>query len=78
MDNLWRAEDQRPGGTIGELLREIADGQRPPGHLDKAQNRLNQIRKRVLDWDRPLSRVDRLAAERVIDDLRDAIGRYNP
>ena len=78
MDNLWRPEDQRPGGTIGELLREIANGDRPPRHLDKAQNRLAQLRRRVMDRDNPLSQLDRAAAERVIGDLRDAIGRYNP
>jgi hypothetical protein len=36
---LWRAEDVRPGGTIGELLREVEAGG-PLKHLEKARGRL--------------------------------------
>ena len=72
MNNLWRPQDKRPGGTIAELLREKASGG-PLIHLEKAKGRLAQLIKRVNDLDNPLSSLDRAAAERVINDLKDAI-----
>ena len=72
MDNLWRPQDKRPGGTIAELLREKAAGG-PLIHLEKARGRLTQLIKRVNDHFNPLSIADRAAAERVINDLKDAI-----
>ena len=72
MDNLWRKEDLRPGGTIGELLRESQAGG-PLVHLQKAKDRMAQLINRVNDFSRPLSQSDRAAAERVINDLKDAI-----
>ena len=73
MDNLWRPQDQRPGGTISELLREKIAGLNPPPHLEKAQGRLTQLINRVTDLSRPLSPADREAAERVISDLKYAV-----
>jgi RHS repeat-associated protein len=72
MDNLWRPPDKRPGGTLAELLREKAAGG-PLIHLEKAKGRLTQLIKRVNDHSNPLSKADRAAAERVINDLKDAI-----
>ena len=72
MDNLWRPQDKRPGGTIGELLREKASGG-PLVHLEKAKGRLAQLIKRVQDFLNPLSKSDRAGAERVISDLKEAI-----
>jgi RHS repeat-associated protein len=72
MDNLWRRQDLRPGGTIGELLREAQAGGELV-HLEKAKGRLAQLTNRVNDFSAPLSRSDRAAAERVINDLKDAI-----
>jgi hypothetical protein len=70
--NLWRPQDIRPGGTIGELLREIEAGGELK-HLEKAEGRLKQLIDRVNDTTRPLSKADRAGAERVINDLKDAI-----
>src|SRR5208283_296613 len=70
--NLWRPEDTRPGGTIGELLREYASGG-PLKHLEKAKGRLQQLLQRLKDTSNPLSQADRAGAERVINDLKDAI-----
>lgn len=72
MDNLWRKQDQRPAGTIGELLREAQAGGESV-HLQKAKGRMAQLINRVNDHARPLSSADRRAAERVINDLKDAI-----
>jgi hypothetical protein len=72
MDNLWRPQDVRPGGTIAELLREAQCGG-PLVHLEKAKARLAQLIKRVKDLSNPLSPLDRAAAERVINDLKHAI-----
>ena len=74
MDNLFRPQDKRPGGTIAELLREKAAGG-PLVHLEKAKGRLKQLQNRVNDHSNPLSKSDRSAAERVINDLKDAIKR---
>ena len=70
--NLWRPQDVRPGGTISELLREAEAGG-PLKHLEKAKGRLRQLLDRVNDTSRPLSPADRAGAERVINDLKDAI-----
>jgi len=72
MDNLWRPQDKRPGGTIAELLREKASGG-PLIHLEKAKGRLAQLIARVNDRANPLSKLDRAAAERVTNGLKDAI-----
>ena len=74
MDNLFRPQDKRPGGTIAELLREKAAGG-PLVHLEKAKGRLKQLQNRVNDHSNPLSKSDRSGAERVINDLKDAIKR---
>ena len=70
--NLWRPQDKNPGGTIGELLREVEAGG-PLKHLEKARGRLKQLIDRVSDTTRPLTSSDRAGAERVITDLKDAI-----
>lgn len=70
--NLWRPQDKKPGGTIGELLREVECG-RPLKHLMKAKERLKQLVDRVTDTTRPLTPADRAGAERVINDLKEAI-----
>ena len=70
--NLWRPQDVRPGGTIGELLREVQAGG-PLTHLQKAKERLQQLINRVTDLSNQLSTADRAGAERVITDLREAI-----
>ncbi len=70
--NLWRPQDTRPGGTIGELLREVESGG-PLTHLQKAKERLTSLLNRVNDTANPLSAADRAGAERVINDLKDAI-----
>jgi hypothetical protein len=70
--NLWRPEDARLGGTIGELLPEVEAGA-PLKHLEKAKGRLKQLIDRVNDRANPLSKADRAGAERVINDLKDAI-----
>ena len=44
-----------------------------PGH--QAKERLKQLQERVSDHSRPLSQADREGAERVIDDLKDAINK---
>ena len=72
--NLWRPQDKNPGGTIGELLREVEAGG-PLKHLVKAKGRLKQILDRIADTNNPLSPSDRAGAERVINDLKDAIRR---
>jgi RHS repeat-associated protein len=70
--NLWRPQDKNPGGTIGELLREVETGG-PLVHLEKAKGRLRQLIDRVSDTSRPLTSSDRAGAERLINDLKDAI-----
>jgi hypothetical protein len=70
--NLRRPEDVNPGGTIGELLREVEAGG-PLKHLEKAKGRLQQLISRVTDTSNPLSAADRAGAERVINDLKEAI-----
>jgi hypothetical protein len=70
--NLWRPQDKNPGGTIGELLREVEAGG-PLKHLEKAKGRLKQLLDRIADTNNPLSPSDRAGAERVINDLKDAI-----
>ena len=62
---LFRAEDTRPGGTAGALLR---DG----SHVQKARERANQIDK-ILRRRTDLSDYDRNMAVRVRDELRDAL-----
>ena len=73
MENLWRDEDVRAGGTIGELQREIATGGNLT-HFTKAVGRYNQIYGRLTNRILPqVSRADRIAAERVLADLKDVI-----
>ena len=56
----------------GQTLREVQAGG-PLEHLEKVKGRLKQILDRVTDLSRPLSPADRAGAERVINDLKDAV-----
>jgi hypothetical protein len=69
---LFRPQDRNPGGTAGELLREVVSGG-PLVHLDKAQGRARQLSRLLGDRNHGLGRLDRLGAQRVLDDLRVAI-----
>ena len=64
MDQLFRAEDRYPGGTAEAIRR----GQ---GHIIKGKERVRQLEKIVKG--RPLGDADRATAERVRNDLIDAL-----
>lgn len=69
---LFRDKDLRPGGTAGELLREIEAGGKLT-HLKKAQGRINQLTKILSDPNNGLGKLDRTGAERVLNDLKFAV-----
>jgi hypothetical protein len=74
---IYRAEDKRPGGTAGELRRELDAGLRGRDtHIQKAKERRSQL-NRILRTRTDLSSSDRRMAEHVRDDLSDAIS-YRP
>jgi hypothetical protein len=72
LDELYRPTDKRPGGTAGELRREVQYNLKKE-HLVKAQERVNNLQRIVKE--ESLSRSDRKVAERIISDLRDAINQ---
>ncbi len=72
---LYRSTDKRPGGTAEELRREVQYGRNIKGHLFKAEQRLQGIKNRIADSQNPLPRDELKAAERVMNDLRDAINK---
>jgi hypothetical protein len=71
MDELYRTKDQRPGGTAGELRREFFSGRDTSGHLQKANERITNLQRIIKE--EKLSKLDRDAAARVINDLRNTI-----
>jgi hypothetical protein len=69
---LWRDGDKTPSGTAAKLREEVLGGSKLE-HLQKAENRLTQLIKRVNDKTNQLSSLDKTSAEKVINDLKDAI-----
>ena len=73
-EQLWRDEDDRPGGTAGELLREVANGDgNNSRHYTKALERITQLTDIIRRHGDNMSRLDRKSAEQVIHDLRFAV-----
>jgi len=70
---LWRDQDRKPGGTPGELMREVEAGDLNPRHLTKAKDRVNQLRAVLSDRNISMSRLDRKTDEGVMNDLRAGI-----
>jgi hypothetical protein len=76
-NQLWRPNDTIPGGSAHALRYEVKNGLKLE-HLQKVENRLSEILKRIDHADRgilPLSRTERLTADRVANDLKDAISK---
>ncbi len=72
-NQVFRVQDVNPGGTAGELLREVAAGG-DLTHLTKAKERITNIRNYLTSpAASDLSRLDRQGAERVLADLRYAV-----
>lgn len=70
---LWQQQDQLPDGTVGILCIEIQANPNEQMHFRKAAERLVQITRRLSDLSQPLGSLDRITAERVQQDLRDAV-----
>lgn len=63
-----------PGGSAEMLRKEVVEGN-VLRHLEKCKDRITNLKRILSDPAEIISRVDRNAAERVMRDLRDAIGR---
>jgi hypothetical protein len=71
---VYRKGDRYPGGSAEMLRKEVADG-RTVEHLRKCQDRIKNLQRTLMDSKEIISRADRNAAERLIRDMRDAIGK---
>ncbi len=69
---LWRDGDMLPGGTASMLRWEVARGVKRK-HETKVQERIDQLRHFLGASHGQLSRRDRAQAERVLNDLREAL-----
>jgi hypothetical protein len=72
-NELFQQTDKIPGGTMQILKEEFKNGMYYKGHLTKAESRLTQITKRLMDNNNPLSRTDYETAQNVQRLLREAI-----
>lgn len=78
---LYQDSDRLPGGTSGALLLEATEpgkwrdreGELQPQHLIKANERIVQIERVLVDQKNTISPQDREIAKRVQDDLRAAV-----
>jgi filamentous hemagglutinin len=72
LDEIYRPTNKGPGGTAGELRREVEQGLNKQ-HLTKAEERITNLNRIIKE--ESLSRDDRKTTERIISDLRDAINK---
>ncbi len=70
---LYRTHTRIPGGTAGAVRQEVRTGERIGGksHIRKAIERRRQLQHLLRRTD--LSDQDRVTAQQLLDDLRDAL-----
>ena len=72
VDQLFRSKDKFKGGTAGKLVHEILE-KKPLKHLQKAKDRVTELKNYLKGNAKKLSRADRQALGDVIMDLNKAI-----
>jgi hypothetical protein len=72
-NELYRPTNKIPGGTMQMLKEEFLEGMSNPRHIQKAEDRLIEITKRLMDQSKPLSRTDYETAQNVQRLLRETI-----
>ena len=72
-NELYKPTDDIPGGTMQILKEEFLEGMGNPQHIQKAEDRLIEITKRLMDRNNPLSRTEYETAQNVQKLLRETI-----
>lgn len=72
VNEVYRKGDQYPGGSSEMLRKEVVEGKNLD-HLIKCDQRLRGITKILTDPKENLSKLDRISAEKMQQDLRNAI-----